>query len=499
VYSWERDYPVQLQAKKPNGESLITIEFSLTQLELAEFRSEIKSNLNGTLPIQVAFGPTDAKITVRKPGPGFKVLSGKSDRIASFVARRIDLEYIPAIRTARSAVNIVEDMVARELAALETEGEYNAALAKVAELQQPILDALSKSIGATLVKFLPAVKSVKVEISQEERYQALRRSCEITIDDGSPTRLEYKGDGVQSLAALGLMRHASDTGARGRNLVIAVEEPESHLHPRAIHEFREVLLDLARKHQVLMTTHNPLFVDRTNIRSNILVRDTRAKPAATVDEIRESLGVRASDNLRHAELVLVVEGEDDRTSLRPILAQMSGRLDAALKSGSLAIDTLAGAANLGYKLGLLRDALCLWHCLLDDDASGRTAFARAQADGLITHAEVHFTTCEGKSEAELEDLYNPSIYEATLKNVYGISLQHPKFRTAKKWSDRLRDVCVGQGKQWTDAVQADVKTRVAQAVALSPENALIQERRAPLEALAVTLEERLSEISSRRR
>ncbi|MGH8336206.1 MAG: AAA family ATPase, partial [Gammaproteobacteria bacterium] len=53
------------------------------------------------------------------------------------------------------------------------------------------------------------------------------------------------------------MRHASETSAGGRNLVIAIEEPESHLHPRAIHEFKEVILELAQKHQVLLTSHNP--------------------------------------------------------------------------------------------------------------------------------------------------------------------------------------------------------------------------------------------------
>ena len=295
------------------------------------------------------------------------------------------------------------------------------------------------------------------------------------------------------------MRHTSETGARGRNLVIAIEEPESHLHPRAIHEFREVLLDLAKKHQILLTTHNPLFVDRTNIRSNIIVNNTKAKPATTVEEVREILGVRAADNLRHAELVLVVEGEHDRLALGPVIAQASSRLHAAIKAGSLAFDFLAGASNLGYKLGLLRDALCLWHCFLDDDESGRQSFERAKADGLVSHADVHFSKCEDKSEAEIEDLYDPTVYESMLKNVYGVSIHHPKFKTARKWSDRMRDTFAGQGKQWNDTLRAEVKARVAETVAAKPAVAVLTSRRAPIDALVKALEDRLAEISSRRR
>ena len=498
-YDWEKDYPVPLQSKNTNGQSIIILEFQLSAEELTAFQDEIRSALNGTLPLRIALGPKDYKITVHKQGPGKKVLSEKSDRIAAFVANRLDLEYIPAVRTAQSAQHIVEEMVARELMKLEGNEEFKTALGRVAELQAPLLQTLSHTIQDTLVKFLPDVREVRVEISQENRYRALRRACEIIVDDGSPTLLEYKGDGVQSLAALGIMRHASETGARGRNLVIAIEEPESHLHPRAIHEFKEVLLELARKHQVLLTTHNPSFVDRASIRTNIVVNNAKARPARTIEEVREILGVRAADNLRSAELILVVEGDDDRQALRALIAYSSGRLDAALKSGSLALDSLSGASNLSYKLSLLRDSLCLWHCFLDDDEAGRAAFERARADGLIDHSEVHFSSCQEKSEAEIEDLYDPAVYSGLLKNLYGVSLEHGSFKNARKWSERIRDSFKRQGKAWSDTLKAEVKSRVSGAVAAKPDAALLQSRRAPFDALIEALEERLASLSARRR
>jgi putative ATP-dependent endonuclease of OLD family len=207
-YDWERDFPVHLQGRRQSDQSVFVLEFALTAQELVEFRSETRSKSNGTLPLRIAIG-RDGKpqTTVHKQGRG-ATLSKKTLRISEFIAARVELQYIPAVRTAESARQVVDTMVARELAMLEEDPEYRRALARIEELQQPVLDALSSSIQETLKKFLPAVKSVEISALQGQRFEALRR-CDIHVDDGSRTELRYKGDGVQSLAALGLMRHAS--------------------------------------------------------------------------------------------------------------------------------------------------------------------------------------------------------------------------------------------------------------------------------------------------
>jgi len=498
-YDWTTDFPVHLQEKYPTGESVMILEFELTADEIDEFRSEIKSSLSGTLPLRIALGPQETKVRVYKRGKGAKTLTTKSDRIANFVSERLDFEHIPAVRTAQSAQRIVDAMVERELFKVEEDPEYKKALLKIEDLQKPILEVLSSSIKATLVKFLPAVSDVRVQVATEARYRALRQSCEIVIDDGTPTLLKYKGDGVQSLSALGIMRHASERGARGRNLVIAIEEPESHLHPDAIHELREVLGELSQKHQVVLTTHCPLFVDRTSISSNIIVHDKKARPAKKIQEIRDILGVRASDNLRHAELVLLLEGMEDKIAIQALLPSASPALRSALNNGTLAIDSLAGGTNLPYKVSLIRDALCLTHCFLDDDKCGRESFEKARVQGLVTDADVNFTVCEGMSEAEIEDLYDSQAYEPVVKNTYRVTLNTPKFKTKRKWSDRMREVFRQQGKRWDDHVEKELKNKVAEAVALDPKTALNPKKRSSFDALVSGLEERLEELSRGRR
>lgn len=493
-YDWERDFPLHLQEKKPKSgaDSSFVLEYELTDAEVEEFRKVTGSRLNGTLPLRVAIGRSRApKITVHKRGPGGKKLSAKGEQIAEFVADRVDLEYIPAVRTADSAQQVVEAMVARELAVLESSQEYSDAIESIAKLQEPVLRELSDSIRSTLVQFLPAVQTVDVRVPTDRRYEALRR-CEIHIDDGSMTDLRFKGDGVQSLAALGLMRHASEKSSLGKNLVIAIEEPESHLHPRAIHELRAVVEQMAEKHQIVVTTHCPLFVSRGHVPSNIIVNNRRAKPASSISEIRDVLGVRAADNLLYAELVLVVEGEDDRISVDALIRERSHVLADAMQCNRLTIDTLGGASNLAYKLGLLRDALCEYHCLLDADSAGQQAFVRAKDARLIDDADANFTTCQGMREAELEDLLDSKLVDDVLKTTYRIqSSRVPASVKRKKWSERMKAVFETSGKIWSEQVGNELKIAVAQAVKRAPAQALNPHRASVFDSLVTALESRL--------
>jgi len=495
-YSWEKDFPISLQKKQPDGESVFSLELELNEPEVAEFKSQVGSRLNGTLPVQISIGREVARFSIRKKGPGAQTLSKKVAKIARFVSGKLDFVYIPAVRTAESAKEVVEELMADELAQVEQNEEFRKALAEISGMQQPVLDRISSSIKATLKDFLPNVRDVRVTISERDRFRTLRRACEITIDDGTPTPLQYKGDGVQSLAALSLMRYSSELGARGRHLILAIEEPESHLHPSAIHQLRKVLVDISRKCQVVMTTHCPGFIDRVNIGTNILVESNRAIPAKNVTEIREVLGVKASDNLQHAELVLVVEGEDDRTALLALLAYSSAKLRSALENGTLAIDPLHGGAKLSYKLTLLRDSLCNFCCLLDADECGRNAYVKAETDGLLTQADVWFTECAGMAEAEMEDMYDQNVYAQMLNRRYGVSVSHRAFRSNRKWSDRMGATFREQAKSWTDEVKQEVKNQVARAVGANPGEALSQHKRSAFDFLVTGLETKLDTLPS---
>ena len=490
-YDWEMDFPISKQQKTPNGKTEIILEFQLEESEYDEFKKEVKSKITGLLPLKITIGKNGVNITYNKKGKGSATLSKKSPKIAEFVSNRIEFEHIPAVRTAESAKEIVYELVSRELAELEDDNRYQEALNKIDELQKPLLNSLAENIQETLKQFLPNVKNVEITLPKDQRLRAFRYGIKINVNDGTLTPLNYKGDGVQSLAALAMIRYASDKRGKGKNFVIAIEEPESHLHPKAIHELKEVIDALGNKHQVILTSHNPLFVDRHILSSNIIVNNRRALPAKNVEEIRKVLGVRASDNLRHSEMVLVLEGEDDVNSIKAILRTESSYLKNCIDTGALSFDSLEGGTNLPYKLSLLRDAICQYHVFLDDDKCGRDSYIKAKKAGLLDDGHVNFAKAKGRSESELEDLINLEGYRSSIESEYLISLSHKKFRGKKKWSDRIKDVFEEHGKPWNKSIKNKVKNLVADQILLHPENIINSQDRTIIQALTHALEKRM--------
>jgi len=440
-YSWERDFPMHLQEKKPNGKATFVLTFELSTEELADFKATVGTALDGQLSVKITFGQNAGQVTVLKQGRDWKSLSKRIRLISKFIVDRVTVEHIPAIRTAESAQSVVNSMLERELSVLENDPAYATALRTIGELQQPLLDKLSQSVQTTMIQFLPGIKDVRFKIQEERQFRALRRSTTVIVDDGTPTELKYKGDGVQSLAALALMRHASESSARGRTFVIVVEEPESHLHPQAMHSLKSVLNDLSKSQQLVLTTHSPLFVNRDNVSSNIIVRNAVARPAKDIAEIREVLGVKASDNLQLAELVLIVEGDEDKIALESILKFRSHKLASCFASRKLAIESLGGGSNLSYKAGLLRDALlCNCIAVLDNDGAGKAAAAKAISQGILTSGEITFATAvDLAGESEVEDLYDPKVYRDLIFHLYGVDVNtYFKYKNLnKKWSDRM--------------------------------------------------------------
>jgi putative ATP-dependent endonuclease of the OLD family len=488
-YSWRRDFPISLQDRSKGLESIFRLEFELQEAEIEEFRGHVKSTLNGTLPIEIKFGSKNiAQIQVKKQGKGGPALSGKSAQIARYVAERIQFIYIPAVRTEDEAMKVVQEMLSYELSELETNEEYKKAIQKIIEIQQPVLDNVGKSIASCLQEFLPNIKSVKVKIPALARRIALRSQCKIEIDDGSNTLLEYKGDGVKSLAALGLLK---DRKRHGGASIVAIEEPESHLHPGAMHSLRDVISTLSRDNQVVITTHSPLFVDRAAVSRNILIDGNTAKPAVDIEAVRRLLGVRASDNLVNASHVLVVEGAEDHVALSALLPYLSPVIAKALKHHHLVIEPIGGSGNLPYKLTTLSNALCVVHVLLDNDDAGRKAFDIAESDRIVRTADVNFVTCVGMPDSELEDVFARDAYKDKVLQEFGVDLTATSFRGKGKWSDRMKKSFEAQGKIWNDKAKTQVKAVVAEAVISRLDDALHPEKRKCIDALVTALERKL--------
>jgi len=486
AYVWQRDFPVQFQNRRTSIQTILKLDFHLDEEECRQFKDEIGSSINGSLTLEIKIGK-DQKPHIRpvKSGKNTTALAAKSDKIARFVANRIHFNYIPAVRTDNTTIELIGGLLSQELLTLENDPSYLDALKTIAKLQQPILDELAKRVQGPLKEFLPSIKSVVLEISESSRRFSLRRDVSVVIDDGTPTLLEYKGDGVKSLAALGLLK--SQNAPIGAS-ILAIEEPESHLHPAAIHQVNDIIRSISQTSQVIVTTHNPLFVDRENIKSNVIVTNGGATPAKNIAAIRDILGIKASDNLTHANYALLVEGEEDAIVLRALLPVLSEKIGKALRNNMLIVEPIGGAGNLSYKLSLLRNSLCAVYTLLDGDHAGETAYEKAVSDSLISVANCTFIKCNGMTEAEFEDCLNPDVYREVILSEQGVDLTSTKFRGKDKWSNRLRATFLDQGKPFNDGQLMKAKYLVAAATAKNPREALNEHKRNSIDAMVSALE-----------
>lgn len=270
--------------------------------------------------------------------------------------------------------------------------------------------------------------------------------------------------------------------------IIAIEEPESHLHPSAIHQLNEVIKTLGNENQVILTTHNPLFVDRNDIKSNIIVDNGKASPAKDIKKIRDLLGIKASDNLTNAGYVLVVEGGEDALSFKALLSHLSDKLKKNITAHMLVVEPIGGAGNLSYKLSLLKNSLCVYHSFLDNDDAGREAYEKAENDGLISTRSNTFVTCNGSPNTEFEDCLDLNLYQEKIFEEFGVDLNCPQFRGNAIWSNRVRAAFLDQGKLWNDGVESRVKHCVANCVIRDPENSLNPHKRNSIDALVSSLE-----------
>lgn len=488
-YSWEKDYPISLQEKNPNGWSSIDLNFELDEQDILAIRSMTGIRLSGCIPVRVSTNGAAAKIDIPKRGTAAFADADNKKKIIEYVCFKIDFNFIPAVRTEYDALRVVDSLIEKSLETLDTNPDYINAMNKIEELQQGILDGISNQIIEPLQEFLPTVRNVQIHIQNERRRIAMRRNTEIIIDDGTPTPIQQKGDGIKSLTALAILNIPARVD---RVSVVAIEEPESHLHPESARQLYDTIMSLSQTHQIVLTTHSPLFVNRTNLKENIIVNDGKATPIKKIKEIRDVLGIHISDNLTNAEHALIVEGEDDKIALEKLLPSMSTKIKRAIQNGTFIIDYIGGAGNLPYKLSFYRNLQCKYHVLLDNDDAGRHAGSEAERQGLLDVRNVTYAICNGSPNAEIEDCYNKAVYENAILNEFGVNINVAEFRGNKKWSDRIAGCFLSQGKLWNDAMEKRVKLVVANEISEEVDTVLNEHKRSSMDALVTSLETLLS-------
>jgi len=212
-------------------------------------------------------------------------------------------------------------------------------------------------------------------------------------------------------------------------LLMLIDEPATPLHPSAQRRTANLLDELARKHQVIYSTHSPFLIDwnfpqRIRLferdpvsRRSLINNRPYAAPEQIWDPLRDSIGVTLGDIGGFSEVTILVEGITDQI----ILANASRVLETAggphfdLAKTSLIPYGNERALEAILAMGKRVGARCV--VITDFDEQGKKAEA-VTAKLRANHVSIGKAVTDSRSDLSIEDLLGVDRYVIWVNETY---------------------------------------------------------------------------------
>ncbi len=318
--------------------------------------------------------------------------------------------------------------------------------------------SINTDVRNTLLKLEVTTTDTIMDLKRKEIHNLLLRKTnsiskhiqgvgnELFIDHPTIGRIPFAEIGCGDQEVTQLITHIVNSD---QNL-IAIEEPESHLHLSLQRELFEIFKDFSNKIQFFISTHSTVFIDRDRLENTWLVqysgRQTTILNMSQKDDLKEiiiSLGIKPSDILL-SDKILFVEGESDRIFFEKI----SNKLDISFFKLGIIIMPLYGASKGKRHLKLWNEItnICkVSKIFLLDKGTEEEVKQLLKLDGKI-HTII-------LQKGELEDYYPISLIIEAIAEIYKIKLnddENKKFEKdlikAKKRIDIIKRLLGEKGK-----------------------------------------------------
>lgn len=206
-----------------------------------------------------------------------------------------------------------------------------------------------------------------------------------TLDGENGIPINKRGSGVRRLILLNFFRAEAEklVSVTHRNVIYAIEEPETSQHPNYQVMLMRSLLTLAAQpnRQIIVTTHVPALAGLIPVEGvRYVTKDGRGAPIikmpddGVLQEAAESLGILPETGMERAKAVVLVEGKCDVTFLRHAAKVLkgSGSLRFDLEEAGIVPILIGGCGSVKHWVTLnLADDLGLpWCVFLDSDRGG---------------------------------------------------------------------------------------------------------------------------------
>ncbi|MNZ56321.1 recombination protein F [compost metagenome] len=257
---------------------------------------------------------------------------------------------------------------------------------------QDQISALEQQIEASVLdvanRTLDKLREMAPELANEltPRFKEKPKwSFNFTLDGENGIPINKRGSGVRRLILLNFFRAEAEKAVMGtqRNVIYAIEEPETSQHPNFQMMLMKALLELSNQpsRQIIVTTHVPALAGLMPIDGiRYVTKDENGIPivkmpnAEVLKEAAESLGVLPETGMERAKGVVLVEGKSDVTFLRHTanILKAGGHLESSLEDAGVVPILIGGCGSVKHWVTLnLADDLGLpWCVFLDSDIGG---------------------------------------------------------------------------------------------------------------------------------
>lgn len=306
-----------------------------------------------------------------------------SYELVDFVKKSFHFVYIPPIRTA-SDLQYTETAILRQLveAHLEAETKHKDSFTNKFKdaftfLQKHALSKLTKKLDKA--SSLPDELGLQLGFRSDMHYSEYINDIEVTVQETSQRHnLLNCGTGIQSLTIISLYRLLAKL--EGKTVFLALEEPETNLHPHAQREFIHTIQNDDSNSQLALTTHSTAIIDTLGHKDVMLVKKAPDSKRGFKSNIKQLSSTFFEDNnldsfkyyqfhlyrnseFFYARRVILVESKTDAEILK-VIAHNAG-IDLGLFGCS--IINLDGVKNLAYPLTIIKELELPYLVIVDKD------------------------------------------------------------------------------------------------------------------------------------
>lgn len=258
---------------------------------------------------------------------------------------------------------------------------------KISALEQEIQDSVLDVAERTLDKLREMAPELANELTPRFKEKP-KWTFNFTLDGENGIPINKRGSGVRRLILLNFFRAEAEKAVSGtqRNVIYAIEEPETSQHPNYQIMLMKALLSLSNQpnRQIIVTTHVPALAGLIPVEGvRYVTKDADGQPVvkmpdnAVLREATESLGVLPETGMERAKGIVLVEGKSDVTFLRHAgkCLKKSGDIPVSLEDVNIVPILIGGCGSVKHwvTLNLANDLGLPWCVFLDSDIGGDPA------------------------------------------------------------------------------------------------------------------------------